>query len=423
MTTDIEATSTRSLAALIFDDESAVTVGGLTLTERAVLLAHGAGLSPVRVWGVRTLNPASVERLRLRGVAVVQQPPDLAPLEMSADNEGVVVIGPGVLFGPEVLTVLTGGTGEAAAIYDAGAAPRLLYLSSDAKGDVRTCRSIETMVGSLSMRGAVTALSPDGAFCRRIDRANLAAAAERDYVRHLNGTGESYFTKKIRRFSVPLTSRLVLLGARPTHVTFGGLALAAASAWSMAQGSYVAGVLGALLYYTSMIFDCSDGEVARLTMRDSPFGAWLETWVDYLTYFLMLAALTAASQNRPGADAYRIAAMVALAGSIVVALVAGYLRHRVAAADPGQFDDASAKVLASSSRFHRFARWGRQWIKRSTLAHLVVVLALVNQLPALLYLWAFGATVASVVIVAVEPVVVRRVAVSPARVRKVDAGA
>ena len=105
-----------------------------------------------------------------------------------------------------------------------------------------------------------------------------------------------------------------------------------------------------------------------------------------------------------------------------MAAVAAYLRHRVAAADPGQFDDASAQAMASASRFHRFARWGRQWIKRSTVAHLIVALALVNQLPVLLYLWAFGATVASVVILAVEPFVVRRVAVAPAGVRHVDSG-
>jgi phosphatidylglycerophosphate synthase len=147
---------------------------------------------------------------------------------------------------------------------------------------------------------------------------------------------------------VPLTSRLVHIGATPTQVTLSGLALAAASAWCMARGSHGADVLGAVLYYMSMIFDCSDGEVARLTVRDTPFGAWLETIVDYLTYFLMLAALTAASQNRPGADAYRIAAAVALVGSIVVVSVAGYLRHSVAAADPGQFDDASAKDIDSS---------------------------------------------------------------------------
>ena len=101
---------------------------------------------------------------------------------------------------------------------------------------------------------------------------------------------ESYFTKKIRRFSVPLTGRLVRLGASPTQVTAGGFVLAAASAWCFAQGRYLEGLVGGILYYTSMVCDCSDGEVARLTLRDSPFGAWLETVVDYLTYFLLLGA-------------------------------------------------------------------------------------------------------------------------------------
>jgi len=74
------------------------------------------------------------------------------------------------------------------------------------------------------------------------------------------------------------------------------------------------------------------------------------------------------------------------------------------------------------SAAHRFAGWGRQWIKRSTVAHLIVVLALLNQLPVLLYLWAFGAVVASVVILAVEPFVVRRVALAPGRIRHAGAG-
>jgi phosphatidylglycerophosphate synthase len=414
----------KTIAALVFDDESPITLGGMTLTERAVLLAHRAGLGPVYVWGVRTLGPAADARLRSRGVSVVHRPPDSAPLEGAGNDEGVVVVGPNVLFGPSVLADLTGSTesdGAATAVYEERT-PLLLYVPPGATAAVRTCKSIETMVADLATRGDVRELPLAGAFCRRVDGGDRVPSVERDYIRYLNGKGESFFTKKIRRFSVPLTGRLVRLGARPAHVTFGGLALAVASAWLLAQGSYGAGLLGGVLYYTSMVFDCSDGEVARLTLRDSPFGAWLETMVDYLTYFLVLIALTAASQSRPGADAYRTAAAVALVASVVFVLVAVYLRHRVAAADPGQFDDASAKALASASRFHRFARWGRQWVKRSSLAHLVVFLALVNQLPVLLYLWAFGAAAASVVILAVEPFVVRRVAVAPTTVRSVDGG-
>jgi phosphatidylglycerophosphate synthase len=412
----------KTLSALVFDNGSRITVGGLTLTERAALLAHRAGLLPVRVWGERALNPASEARLRSRGVEVVQALPGSTPLAGAGDDEGVLVIGPNVLVDASVLADLADQTGHdpdgaAAAVYEAGV-PLILCAGPSAIGDLRPCRSVEAMAASLATRGRLREQPLADGFCRRVGRADMASLAERDYIRHLNGK-ESFFTKKIRRFSVPLTGRLVRLGARPTHVTLGGLVLAIASAWCIAQGSYLAGLLGAALYYTSMIFDCSDGEVARLTVRDGAFGAWLETIVDYLTYFLVLAALVIASQTRPGADSYRTAAAIALVGSVIVALVAGYLRHRVAAADPGQFDEASARAMKSSGPVHRFARWGRQWIKRSTVAHLIVFLALVNQLPALLYLWAFGATVAAVVILAVEPFVARRVAVTPAGARNV----
>lgn len=411
-----------TLAALVFDGESPITVGGLTLTERAVLLADRAGLGPVGIWGPRPLDPASDRRLRSRGVSPVQRPAGLAPLEGARDGEGLVIVGPNVLFEQAALNELAriGHDGEqpATAAYESGV-PILLYIPHGAVADIRTSLSLEAMVARLAARGTVRELALTGAFCRRADAAAPASSIERAYIRHLNGN-ESFFTKQIRRFSVPLTSRLVRLGARPTHVTLGGLALAAASAWCLAQGSYGAGVLGGFLYYTSMVFDCSDGEVARLTVRDSAFGAWLETIVDYATYFLVLGALTAASLNRPGADTALAAATVALVGSVLVAVVAGYLRHRVAAADPGQFDEASARVMASATRFHRFASWARQWIKRSSIAHLVLVLALVNQLPILLYLWAFGATVAALVILAVEPLVVRRVAVTPATVPHVE---
>jgi phosphatidylglycerophosphate synthase len=375
-------------SALVFDSSPPVRIGGVTLTERAQRLAARIGLSPIRV-----VNPGGAA---LAGIAT---------------DEHVVMIGSNVLAEPRTLAALVddlrqGGGHSALALRETGA-PLLMALPGSLVDRVRDCQSMEAIAASLGDRGLLTDWSAPGRFCQRVSAAG-AAAAERGYLRHTNGR-ESFFTKKIRRFSVPLSGHLARLGFSPTAVTASGLVIAIVSALCFSTGNYLLGVLGGVLYYTSMVFDCSDGEVARLTLTDSPFGAWLETMVDYSTYFFVLAGVTYASAQLPHGGPHQMAAGIALVGSIVVVIVATYLRHRVAAADPGQFDEASARTLKKAGGIHGFAKWGRQWIKRSTIAHLAVFLALINQMQALLYLWAFGATLAAVVILIVGPFVVRRV--------------
>jgi phosphatidylglycerophosphate synthase len=396
--------SPSGLSALVIESAAPVTVGGLTLTERAVLIAARAGLAPVRVWA-----------------PIV--PPGAGPLQATADrDEPVVIIGPNVLVEPAALADLVADAGRPggapARLVRDGGEPVLAWLSPAAVAVLRSCVTFDGLMADIAARWPACDRPLEGRFYRRVDRQSIARAAEREYLKHTNGgASESFFTKIIRRFSVPLSGWLVRAGVTPTLTTLAGLALAGVAAWCLAQGNYAAGVAGGVLYYMSMIFDCSDGEVARLTVRDSAFGAWLETIVDYVTYFLVLAGLTIASLNRPGADAQVAAAVVAVVGSLVVSIGAGYLRHRVAARNPGQFDESSARALASASPLHRFASWSRQWIKRSSVAHLLIALALVNQLSWLLYLWAFGATVATAAMLFVGPFVVRRVVVPPVEVR------
>ena len=403
-------------AALVVDEGQPVVLGGMTLAERAVLLAHQAGLDPVYV---RTLDPQASDRLRARGVAPLPQPSGSLPHAGPATDAALVVIGSNVLFEPallgELLAASTEGNNTEPIVAAQGGRPLVIYVPPAMRSVVFTDGSLDEIAARLAAQHTARELPMADTFARRVAPADDVRAVERDYIRFMNGgEGESYFTKKVRRLSVPLTTRLVRLGARPTQVTLAGLGFAIAAAWFLSRGSYAAGLLGAVLYYTSTTLDCSDGEVARVTVREGRFGAWLETVVDYVTYFLILGAITMASQTRSDAGSYRLAAWVALAGTIIVIAVAGYLRHRVAAADPGQFDAVSAKALASSSRFHQFAQWSRQWIKRSSVTHVVVFLALINQLPVLLYLWAGAAVLAAAVFLVVEPFVARRVTVAPA---------
>jgi phosphatidylglycerophosphate synthase len=389
-------------------------IGGLSLAERAVLAAQRAGIVRSAVVGVSDPGGDMTGRLRARGANVSFV--DWRSLQHLDTAGGLLLINEGVLVEPRAVEQLLevhstqGVPGVLMAVGDA-TDPDLAVLPASGADALMGAASAQAFLARLALLAPWEEVSVAPFFCRRLDPGCDPAAVETAYIQHQNGR-ESFFTKKIRKFSVPLSRVLARRGVGPNVVTFLGLLLAVAAAMAVSVDIYVVSLIGALLYYASMVLDCSDGEVARLTFRDSRFGAWFETAVDYVTYFLLLGALVLAGQARGDGGRELEAAMIAVAGSLVVVAVAGYLRQRVAGKDPGQFDYASAAVLRSSTPFHRFARWGRQWIKRSTIAHLIVAFAIVDQLWVMIYLWAFGAVVASVVILAVEPFVVRRVKVA-----------
>jgi phosphatidylglycerophosphate synthase len=389
-------------------------IGGLSLVERAVLAAQRAGIVRSVVVGVSDPGGEVTGRLRARGANVSFV--DWRSLQHLDTAGGLLLINEGVLVEPRAVEQLLevhstqGVPGVLMAVGDA-TDPDLAVLPASGADALMGAASAQAFLARLALLAPWEEVSVAPFFCRRLDPGCDPAAVETAYIQHQNGR-ESFFTKKIRKFSVPLSRVLARRGVGPNVVTFMGLLLAVAAAMAVSVDIYVVSLIGALLYYASMVLDCSDGEVARLTFRDSRFGAWFETAVDYVTYFLLLGALVLAGQARGDGGRELEAAMIAVAGSLVVVAVAGYLRQRVAGKDPGQFDYASAAVLRSSTPFHRFARWGRQWIKRSTIAHLIVAFAIVDQLWVMIYLWAFGAVVASVVILAVEPFVVRRVKVA-----------
>jgi hypothetical protein len=138
------------------DARPPVTIGGLTLTERAIVLADRAGLD-VAVWGPRDLALSSRERLRRRGVDVRQQSPERGPLEGLPQDEATVIIGSQVLLSPAALLAFVNRAvssgGEVGAVFDAGV-PLLLYLPPGATAGLGACRSVEKMVTDLSTRTA-----------------------------------------------------------------------------------------------------------------------------------------------------------------------------------------------------------------------------------------------------------------------------
>lgn len=421
---------------------SIVRFAGMDLTERAARAVHRAGIDHIHIVGNRLPDEPIVRRLRQRGLAVTCTQTASKPFEALPPVALLVVLPIDTVMEPRAVVTLLEqarlGPGEAALAIDRRpeARPRLVdvangfvrslladghaassdlaVLTGEAVNRVRGARSARQALQRLAVAGRLRAVSVAPYFCERLHDARDVARLEYTYIRRLNGR-EQFFTRQIRRVSIRVTRHLLRWPITPNQVTLAAFAFSAAAALFFAAGAYWAGIIGAALYYLSTVLDCSDGEVARVSYRDSSFGAWLETATDYASYFLVLGGIALGSYRVHGYCRHVEAALVALVASIVVVALVAWLRHRTARINPGAFDDALAAVLNAASPFHQFSAWARQLIKRSFFAHLILFQALIGHLPALLKVWAYGASAAVVVLLAVQPLLVRRVRVAPAR--------
>ncbi len=119
-----------------------------------------------------------------------------------------------------------------------------------------------------------------------------AKAAERTLFRSLKGEYEGfvdrYFNRKVSRL---FTNLFLFLGCSPNVITMVATFVGLLAAAGFAFGTYQAGIVAALLFQLSAVIDCCDGEVARLTFSESPFGAWLDITMDNIVHMTVFAGI------------------------------------------------------------------------------------------------------------------------------------
>jgi len=100
-------------------------------------------------------------------------------------------------------------------------------------------------------------------------------------------------TKHVYRpLSRPMTRLLVHLPITPNQISYAVGVLGVFGCWLTAQAGHAALVWGAITIFFAGVLDGCDGEIARLKLISSPFGAWLDTIVDEITttgYFIGIA--------------------------------------------------------------------------------------------------------------------------------------
>jgi phosphatidylglycerophosphate synthase len=173
-----------------------------------------------------------------------------------------------------------------------------------------------------------------------------------------------------RRFSRWLTRRLLPTGVAPNTVTLVSILMGIVGGSCFALGVPGMAAIGALLFLASTIIDGCDGEIARLTFRESVFGARLDILGDNLVHLFLFGGI-AIGLYRRSADPAIATLGVALVLGVLFAMTTVYAC--VIRREPNH---------AQRTLFEAFA--SREF------AYLLVVLTLVGRLDWFLWLSTFG---------------------------------
>ena len=145
----------------------------------------------------------------------------------------------------------------------------------------------------------VTATSHAGLWYRDVWDQSSAGIAERTLLHSLKGEAEGFVDRYFNRtFSRLLTSAFLWMKCSPNTITMIATAVGLLSALGFGWGTYEAGIIAALLFQLAAIIDCCDGEVARLTFTESPFGAWLDIAMDNVVHMAIFAGIACGAYLR-----------------------------------------------------------------------------------------------------------------------------
>lgn len=220
-----------------------------------------------------------------------------------------------------------------------------------------------------------------------------AEAAERFLVARSGKVSDGIHSSFNRWLCRPAVRWLSHTRVTPNAVTFGGVIVAIFSALAFARGSYGWYVAGAVLFFIAGLFDEIDGMLARIKFADSPFGTYLESFADSLSYVLLFGGITIGLYRQHGVWELWLGAAL-LIGTVLALVVTTLQRKRAAAADrPTEYLGNFYRKLEqdSSNWISRGVRHVQGFQRRGILIHYVFLFTVFGGLQVLVYLATLGA--------------------------------
>jgi phosphatidylglycerophosphate synthase len=117
----------------------------------------------------------------------------------------------------------------------------------------------------------------------------------------------------MRSLTYPVTRVLLRTPVTPNQVTLAALALGLVAAALCGLGTERAYVAAGLLYFTGLVLDHVDGDLARIKLHCSRLGEWLDSITDDLTTFALFAGLGVGLSRSSGNQAWQLLGVVGAA--------------------------------------------------------------------------------------------------------------
>lgn len=199
-------------------------------------------------------------------------------------------------------------------------------------------------------------------------------------ARHLN-----------RVVSLSLTRVLLHTGLRPNHLTMAIVLLGLASGVVASRGTHDAFVWGAALLQAQSTLDGCDGELARMTFRQSKLGEWLDTLGDDLSNNVFFGGAAVGMFRATSQTRWLLVGAVLVSTSVLASAIQYRWMIRAGTGD----------LLASPVETGRFA-FLRPLFKRDTFILLTFVAAALGRIEWALVASTLGALVVLVAVVRAE---------------------
>ena len=291
---------------------AANVVGGLRLVERAAFTLARAGARRLWCCGARPAVP-----LRLPDVPLIWT------ADAALDTDGcaeaaplVIVVADSTITDAATIAALAAAPGPAVL---RAPPPALLWRGTPAAASTRDWPAAVEPPSSTPLwqppAGALLCSAADP-----LGRQN----AERALFAKLGRTGDGWLTRVVdRRLSRALTRQLLPWGVSPNQVTLASIAIGIAGGACFALASPFWSIVGALLFFASTVIDGCDGEIARLTFRESAFGARLDILGDNVVHVFLFGGI-ATGLYRRSADATVAVLGIALVAGVLLAMATVY---------------------------------------------------------------------------------------------------